>query len=99
MILFTFDDFTQEQLQSLKGDAGERGPKGENSTQRNYRDIKIYLDLPMRFNDYDELTKINEITYYSPQGLAVDDKYIFVLYDSLEVKIEYLLYIIEKGSL
>lgn len=78
----------------LKGDTGEQGPKGDvgakgedgkDSTQINYRDIKIHADLPIRFNGYDELITENTASYYYPQGLAIDDDYIYLMYDTPEL--------------
>src|SRR5699024_5200437 len=77
-----------------KGNTGEQGPKGDNgfkgedgkdSTQINYRDIKIHADLPIRFSGYDQLITDNGVTYYYPQGLALDSDYIYLLYDTPEL--------------
>lgn len=80
--------------QGVKGDTGEQGPKGDNgfkgedgkdSTQINYRDIKIHADLPIRFSGYDQLITDNGVTYYYPQGLALDSDYIYLLYNTPEL--------------
>ncbi|WP_419744410.1 BppU family phage baseplate upper protein [Staphylococcus sp. LKG3-1] len=72
-----------------KGDTGERGPQGfkgekgtegKNSTQVNYRDVKIIADIPLQFEGYQEELAINNTTWYYPQGLALDDEYYFVSY-------------------
>lgn len=75
-------------IQGVKGDKGEDGFKGEDgkdSTQINYRDIKIHADLPIRFSGYDQLIVDNGVTYYYPQGLALDSDYIYLLYDTPEL--------------
>lgn len=71
-----------------RGSRGEQGPQGENgkdSTQINYRDIKIHADIPIRFSGYDQLILDNSVTYYYPQGLALDSDYIYLLYDTPEL--------------
>lgn len=75
-------------LRGPKGENGSQGLKGENgkdSTQINYRDIKIHADLPIRFSGYDQLITENKVTYYYPQGLALDDDYIYLMYDTPEL--------------
>ena len=78
-------------IQGPKGNKGDMGPKGEpgidgkDSTQINYRDIKIHADLPIRFSGYDQLIADNSVTYYYPQGLALDSDYIYLLYDTPEL--------------
>ena len=68
-----------------KGDIGPQGEAGKDSTQINYRDIKIHADLPIRFSGYDQLIIDNSVTYYYPQGLALDDDYIYLMYDTPEL--------------
>lgn len=74
-----------------KGEKGEQGPRGiagldgKDSTQKNYKDIKIIADIPLKFEGYDELTVSNNVTYYYPQGLALDDDYYYILYDTPEL--------------
>lgn len=71
-----------------RGSRGEQGPQGENgkdSTQINYRDIKIHADMPYKFNGYDTEKNISGISYFTPQGVALDDDYIYVLHDTSEV--------------
>ena len=71
-----------------RGSRGEQGPQGEDgkdSTQINYRDIKIHADIPIRFSGYDQLILDNSVTYYYPQGLALDSDYIYLLYDTPEL--------------
>ena len=71
--------------QGSKGDVGSKGEDGKDSTQINYRDIKIHADLPIRFSGYDQLIADNSVTYYYPQGLALDSDYIYLLYDTPEL--------------
>lgn len=71
--------------QGPKGDIGSKGEDGKDSTQINYRDIKIHADLPIRFSGYDQLITDNGVTYYYPQGLALDSDYIYLLYDTPEL--------------
>src|SRR5699024_2117432 len=71
--------------QGPKGDMGSKGEDGKDSTQINYRDIKIHADLPIRFSGYDQLITDNGVTYYYPQGLALDSDYIYLLYDTPEL--------------
>lgn len=71
--------------QGPKGDMGSKGEDGKDSTQINYRDIKIHADLPIRFSGYDQLIADNSVTYYYPQGLALDSDYIYLLYDTPEL--------------
>lgn len=65
-----------------------KGPKGErgfDSTQINFRDFKIYADMPYRFNGYDNEKALSGISYYTPQGLALDDDYIYILHDTSQL--------------
>ncbi|WFG34031.1 hypothetical protein F10086_109 [Staphylococcus phage vB_SauM_JDF86] len=50
-----------------------------------FRDIKIHADLPFKFNGYDNLTLTNNVSYYYPQGLAVDDDYYYFIHDTPEL--------------
>ncbi len=74
-----------EGAQGPKGDKGDKGERGFDSTQRNFRDIKIHGDLPIRFSGYEQLIADNSVSYYYPQGLALDDDYIYLLYDTPEL--------------
>ena len=71
--------------QGPKGDMGSKGEDGKDSTQINYRDIKIHADMPYKFNGYDTEKNISGISYFTPQGVALDDDYIYVLHDTSEV--------------
>lgn len=59
---------------------GEPGKDGKNSTQINYRDMKVLNKIPLRFSGYDDLVTSSGNTYYYPQGLALDDEYLYVLF-------------------
>lgn len=63
-----------------KGDKGDVGPKGDKGEQITYRDITLLNDLPVRFPGYDDLVVSSGNGYYYPQGLALDDTYIYVLF-------------------
>ena len=63
-----------------KGDKGEPGIDGKNSTLVNYRDMKVLNKIPLRFSGYDSLVTSSGNTYYYPQGLALDDEYLYVLF-------------------
>lgn len=66
-----------------RGSRGEQGPQGENgkdSTQVNYRDMKVLNKIPLRFSGYNSLVTSSGNTYYYPQGLALDDEYLYVLF-------------------
>lgn len=63
-----------------KGDIGPKGEDGKNSTQINYRDIKIHADIPAVFEGYNNLLQETGATHYYPQGLAKDDEYWYVLF-------------------
>ncbi|MDW4434487.1 BppU family phage baseplate upper protein [Staphylococcus saprophyticus] len=70
-------------LSGPKGERGEIGPKGdkgENSTQINFRDIKIIKDLPLQFKGYKEELAINNTTWYYPQGIFIDDSYYYITF-------------------
>lgn len=70
-------------IRGERGVRGEQGPQGENgkdSTQVNYRDIKILNKIPLRFSGYDALVTSSGNSYYYPQGLALDDEYLYVLF-------------------
>lgn len=71
--------------QGLQGEKGEKGERGFDSTQINYKDIKIHADLPIKFSGYEQLIADNSVSYYYPQGLALDDDYIYLLYDTPEL--------------
>ncbi|MGX0222426.1 putative transcriptional regulator [Staphylococcus haemolyticus] len=71
--------------QGLQGPRGMPGLDGKDSTQKNYKDIKILTDIPLKFEGYDELTALNNVTYYYPQGLSIDDDYYYILYDTPEL--------------
>lgn len=84
-------DTGEQGLQGPQGDRGQDGTQGnpgtdgKDSTQINYKDIKIHADLPIRFSGYDQLITDNSVSYYYPQGLALDDDYIYLLYDTPEL--------------
>ena len=66
-----------------KGEEGKQGPKGEkgeNSTQRNFSEMKISVELPRYFKNYDSITISSNNQYYYPQGLAVTDNYYFLAF-------------------
>src|SRR5699024_10405107 len=71
--------------QGPKGDMGSKGEDGKDSTQINYRDIKIHSDMPYRFNGYDAEKALSGISYYTPQGLALDDDYVYILHDTSQL--------------
>lgn len=62
------------------GESGAPGIDGKNSTQVNYRDMKVLNKIPLRFSGYDSLVTSSGNTYYYPQGLALDDEYLYVLF-------------------
>ena len=63
-----------------KGDKGDTGDTGHDANIRNYRNMTILNSLPLRFPGYDALVTSSGNTYYYPQGLALDDEYLYVLY-------------------
>lgn len=64
----------------VDGVDGEPGKDGKNSTQINYRDMKVLNKIPLRFSGYDALVTSSGNTYYYPQGLSLDDEYLYVLF-------------------
>lgn len=52
----------------------------EKGIDRNFRNMNILNKIPLRFPGYDELVKSSGNTYYYPQGLALDSKYLYVLF-------------------
>ena len=62
------------------GAPGTPGTDGKNSTQVNYRDMKVLNKIPLRFSGYDDLVTSSGNTYYYPQGLALDDEYLYVVF-------------------
>src|SRR5699024_6780979 len=43
------------------------------------RDIKIHADLPFKFEGYEQVVSDNNAKYYFPQGLALDNDYIYIV--------------------
>lgn len=52
----------------------------ENNMEQNFRSMKVLNKIPLRFPGYDELVTSSGNTYYYPQGLALDENYLYVLY-------------------
>ncbi|MDT0711094.1 BppU family phage baseplate upper protein [Mammaliicoccus sciuri] len=69
-----------EGAQGPKGDKGDKGERGFDSTQRNFRDIKIHGEVPFKFKNYDAIISENEVSFYYPQGIALDDNYYYLLF-------------------
>lgn len=44
-----------------------------------FRDIKIHADLPFKFQGYEQVVIDNDAKYYFPQGLALDDDFIYIV--------------------
>lgn len=69
-----------------KGDKGDTGPQGKdgidgkNSTQRNFSEMKIAVEFPRFFNNYDSIKVSSGNEYYYPQGLAVTQNYYFLTF-------------------
>ena len=69
----------------MTGTKGDKGERGFDSTQINFRDFKIHSDMPYRFNGYDAEKALSGISYYTPQGLALDDDYVYILHDTSQL--------------
>ena len=69
----------------MTGAKGDKGERGFDSTQINFRDFKIHSDMPYRFNGYDAEKALSGISYYTPQGLALDDDYVYILHDTSQL--------------
>ena len=63
-----------------KGDKGDKGDRGSDTSLKNFRNMSILNSIPLRFSGYDALVTSSGNDYYYPQGLALDDEYIYVLY-------------------
>lgn len=63
-----------------KGDKGDKGDRGSDTSLKNFRNMSILNKIPLRFSGYDALVTSSGNTYYYPQGLALDDEYLYVLY-------------------
>src|SRR5699024_4040226 len=85
----------------LKGEDGSQGLKGDagkDSTQRNFRDIKIVADLPFKFVGYDDLLNANGVRFYYPQTSALDDDYYYILYAAPERYSKRLVVVYDKDN-
>ena len=51
----------------------------EKYRQTTFRDIKIHADLPFKFQGYEQVVTDNNAKYYFPQGLALDDDFIYIV--------------------
>ncbi|WP_305751673.1 BppU family phage baseplate upper protein [Mammaliicoccus sciuri] len=70
-------------LQGMRGERGLEGPKGDrgkDSSQRNFSEMKIAVELPRYFNNYDSIKISSGNEYYYPQGLAVTQNYYFLTF-------------------
>src|SRR5699024_10991667 len=47
---------------------------------RNFSEMKISVELPRYFKNYDSITISSNNQYYYPQGLAVTDNYYFLAF-------------------
>ena len=52
----------------------------EKNIEPNFHNMNILNKIPLRFPGYDELVTSSGNTYYYPQGLALDENYLYVLY-------------------
>lgn len=50
------------------------------SVEPNFHNMNILNKLPLRFDGYDTLVTSSGNTYYYPQGLALDENYLYVLF-------------------
>lgn len=66
--------------QGPKGDIGPKGEDGKDSTQRNFSEMKIAVELPRYFKNYDSIKVSSGNDYYYPQGLAVTHNYYFLTF-------------------
>src|SRR5699024_1539444 len=71
---------------------------GKDSTQRNFRDIKIVADLPFKFVGYDDLLNANGVRFYYPQTSALDDDYYYILYAAPERYSKRLVVVYDKDN-
>ncbi len=70
-------------LQGMRGERGLEGPKGDrgkDSSQRNFSEMKIAVELPRYFKNYDSIKVSSGNEYYYPQGLAVTQNYYFLTF-------------------
>lgn len=52
----------------------------EKNMEQNFRSVKVLNKIPLRFSGYDALVTSSGNTYYYPQGLALDNEYLYVLF-------------------
>lgn len=67
------DDLNVESIPEIK-------QTEEKYRQTTFRDIKIHADLPSVFNGYLKLLEGTNSDHIYPQGLAIDNNYLYVLY-------------------
>ena len=48
---------------------------------KNFNNVKVHQHLPLKFKAYDTIINITGASYLHPQGLALDEEYIYVMYD------------------
>ena len=91
----TFKDFYDEVNEYLTGKQGsiesivnEDLPAIRNIEQKyrhtTFRDIKIHADLPFKFKDYDSLVTTDKVTYYFPQGIAINNGQTYIIHSAPE---------------
>ncbi len=74
----------------------QKGNDGKDSTQRNFRDLTIIKDIPLRFEGYEEELILNNTTWYYPQGIAVDDNFYYIAYGTPSNNAKTILVIYDK---
>ena len=63
-----------------RGEQGNKGEKGEDSNLINFSNMNILNKIFLRFPGYNDLVNSSGNTYYYPQGMALDEKYLYVLF-------------------
>src|SRR5699024_7689029 len=76
------NDFITEysgSLDNIKDDIKDIKDTENKYRHTTYSDIKIHADLPFKFPGYEQVVSDNNAKYYFPQGIALDDDYIYIV--------------------
>ena len=76
------NDFITEysgSLDNIKDDINDITDTETKYRHTTYSDIKIHADLPFKFPGYEQVVSDNNAKYYFPQGIALDDDYIYIV--------------------